>query len=63
MKHLPLILIVFLALLDGAALGAWLEKWRVCRTLADAMELRAWDIVCAEPLDNREAQRTIKEES
>jgi hypothetical protein len=48
--------VLFIALLCGVSLGMYLYKRSVCRTLADAMALSAWDIVCAEPLDDEEAR-------
>ena len=63
MKHLRYTLpVLFITLLCGVTVGLQLHKWFVCRTLADAMELRAWDIVCAEPLSKERKQRD-KEES
>jgi hypothetical protein len=64
MKHLRYtLLVLFITMLCGASLGMCLYKRSVCQTLADAMERRAWDIVCEEPLYNGEAQRTKKGES
>jgi hypothetical protein len=51
MKHLRYtFLVLFITLFCGVSLGMCLYKRSVCQSLADAMERRAWDIVCAEPL-------------
>jgi hypothetical protein len=64
MKHFPFtILVLFITLLCGVSLGMCLYKRSVCQTLADALELRAWNIVCEEPIDDGEAQKARKEES
>jgi hypothetical protein len=55
------LLVLFITLLCGMSLGMCLYKRSVCQALADAMERRAWDIVCEELLDNGEAQRVRKE--
>jgi hypothetical protein len=63
MKHLRYtILVLSITLLCGVSLGMCLYKHSVCQALADAMELRAWDIVCAEPL-SEERKPQDKEES
>jgi hypothetical protein len=63
MKHLRYtFLVLFITLLCGASLGMCLYKRSVCQALADAKELRAWDIVCAEPL-SKERKSQNKEES
>jgi hypothetical protein len=63
MKHFPFtLLVLFITLLCGVSLGMCLYKRSVCQTLTDAMELRAWDIVCAEPLSEKRKPRD-KEES
>jgi hypothetical protein len=63
MKHLPFtILVLSITFLCGASLGMCLYKRSVCQDLADAMERRAWDIVCAEPL-GEERKPQDKEES
>jgi hypothetical protein len=63
MKHLCYtLLVLFITLLCGVSLGMCLYKRSVCDALADAMELRAWDIVCAEPLSEEQKQQD-KEES
>jgi hypothetical protein len=48
--------------LRGATVRLQVHEWSVCQTLADAKELRAWDIVCAEPL-SKERKSQNKEES
>ena len=48
--------------LRGATVRLQVHKWSVCQALADAMELKAWDIVCEEPLSEERKQRD-KEDS
>jgi hypothetical protein len=67
MKHFPTlalsVLVLFITLLCGVSMGLYLDRRFVCQALADAVELRAWDIICDEPMDEREAQASKKGES
>jgi hypothetical protein len=63
MKHfLFSFLMLFITLLCGVTVGLQVHKWSTCQALADAKELRAWDIVCEEPLSEKRKPRD-KEES
>jgi hypothetical protein len=54
------ILVLSITFLCRVTVGLQVHKWSACQALAGAMELRAWDIVCEEPLDDGEAQGVRK---